>query len=258
VWKFTLILTLSLRGRRVYTKLCGRLYLVFMDIRFAAALSAFLGALLSLCVSIIIEFQRKPKLSIKVEEPPTDVTYSNRPANKARFLRVRLSNRAMPKFLRWLGRNAAIHCHGEIQFYHQNNGAPVFSKPMPIRWAGSDEPFSYQALPGGQLAWIFDPSKFNAAFYRDCHAGSEEPIDVVARFDSDTDCYGWTNENYLQNKGWRNADWKLPSGRFLVTITVHTSGEKVVDLFELENSVGIQHFRLMNSTKEDRQKIHIK
>jgi hypothetical protein len=224
----------------------------------AAALSAFLGALLSLCVSMIIESQRKPKLSIKTEEPPTDVDYSNRPANKARFLRVRLSNRAMPRFLRWLGRNAAIHCHGEIQFYHQNNGAPVFSKPMPVRWAGSDEPLSFQVSSDGQLNWFLDPSKFNAAFCRDCHAGSEEPIDVVARFDNDTDCYGWTNDNYLPNKGWRNPDWRLPSGRFLVTITVHSSGEKVVGLFELENSVGIQDFRLMNSTKEDRQKIRIK
>jgi hypothetical protein len=177
-----------------------------MDITFAAALSAFLGALLSLCVSMIVEGQRKPKLSIKIEEPPTDVPYSNRPANKARFLRVRLNNRAMPKFLRWLGRNAAIHCHGEIQFYHENNGAPVFSKPMPIRWAGSDEPLFYQGLPGGQLAQVLDPSKFNAAFYRDCHAGSEEPIDVVARFDNDAECYGWTNDNYLPNKGWRNPD----------------------------------------------------
>jgi hypothetical protein len=228
-----------------------------MDIRFAAALSAFLGALLSLCVSIIIESQRKPKLSIKIEEPPTDVDYSNRPANKARFLRVRLSNRAMPRFLRWLGRNAAIHCHGEIQFYHQNNGAPVFSKPMPIRWASSDEPLSLQVSSDGQPNWLFDPSKFNAAFYQDCHAGSQEPIDVAARFDNDTDCYGWTNDNYLQNKGWRNPDWRLPNDRFLVTITVHSSGEKVVGVFELENSVGIQDFRLMNSTKEDRQRIRI-
>lgn len=230
----------------------------FMNIMFTTALGAFLGALLSLLVIIIIEHQRKPKLSLKIEEPPTDISYSNRPANKARFLRVRLSNRGMPRLLKWLGRNAAMHSHGEIQVYHQNDGAVVFSSPMPIRWAGSDEPFSFQALPGGKVAQVFDPSKFNAAFYRDCHAGSEEPIDVVARFDNDADCYGWTNENYLGNKVWRNPDWKLPRGRYLVTITVHTAGEKVVDLFKLENSVGVQHFRLMNSTKEDRQKIGIK
>jgi hypothetical protein len=225
---------------------------------FTTALGAFLGALLSLFVSIIIEHRRKPKLSLKIEEPPTDITYSNSPANRARFLRVRLSNQAMPQFLKWLGRNAAIHCQGEIQFYHQNDGAAVFSKPMPIRWAGSDEPVSFQALSGGQIAQLFDPSKFNAAFFRDCYAGAEEPIDVVARFDNDTDCYGWTNENYLPNKGWRNDDWKLPSGRYLVTITVYSAGEKVVELFKLEDSVGIQHFRLINSTQEDRQKIGIK
>lgn len=229
-----------------------------MNIVFTTALGAFLGAVLSLLVSMIIEHQRKPKLSLKIEEPPTDMNYTDRPANKARFLRVRLSNRATPWYLSWLGRNAAIHCHGEIQFYHQNDGAPVLSKPMPIRWAGSEEPLSFQVLPDGKFAQLLDASKFHAAFYRDCHAGSEEPIDVVARFNDETDCYGWTNENYLPNKLWRNTDWKLPNGRYLVAITVHSAGEKVVDLFRLENSVGIQHFRLMSTTKDERRKIATK
>lgn len=219
------------------------------------AFGAFLGALLSLGVGILIESERRPKLSIKIEERLDPVNYTNAPAKRALFVRVRLSNGAMPRCLRWLGRNSAVHCHGEIRFYDHSNGVQVFSKPMPIRWAHSDEPVSYQALPPGQIATVIDPSKFNAGFYRDCHAGTEEPIDVVARFDNDTACYGWNNDAYL--KGWRNPDWKLPSGRFLVAVAVYSSGEKTTGVFVLDNSTGIQGFRLMPSTKEDRQKVSV-
>lgn len=224
-------------------------------IMYVTAFGAFLGALLSLGVGILIESKRRPKLGIKIEERLDPVNYTNSPAKQALFLRVRLSNGAMPRCLRWLGRNSAVHCHGEIRFYDHSTGVQVFSKPMPIRWASSAEPFSYQALPAGQIATVFDPSKFNAGFYRDCHAGTEEPIDVVARFDNDTACYGWNNEAYL--KGWRNPDWKLPSGRFLVAVAVYSSGEKTTGVFVLDNPPGLKEFRLMASTSEERQRIRL-
>jgi len=219
------------------------------------AIGAFLGALLSLLISVYIEYQRKPKLFFTIEDPPVDITYQSAPAKEARFVRVQLWNRAMPGLLRWLGRDAAMHCHGEIQFYHIDDGAPVFSRAMPIRWAGSDEPLSYQVLPNGKVAQLFDPAKYNAAFRRNCYPGSKETIDVAARFDAENDCYGWSNENYLPGRGWRNKDWKLPKGRYLVKVTVHSSGDKVSDVFKLENSVARQHFRLLEATDDDVRKL---
>jgi hypothetical protein len=222
---------------------------------FSSAIGAFIGALLTLVISVYIEYQRKPKLYFEIEDPPIDNKYPSAPAREARFLRVTLYNREMPKWLRWLGRNAAMHCGGHIQFYHIDNGAPVFSRSMPIRWAGSDEPLSFQALPNGQLAQLFDPAKYNAAFYRNCFPGSKETIDVASRFDNDDECYGWCNENYLPDKGWRNPDWKLPKGRYIVRVTIISAGEKVSDFFQIENSVAKQHFRLLKASKRDIAKI---
>jgi hypothetical protein len=216
---------------------------------------AFLGALLSLFISIYIEYQRKPKLYFTIEDPPNDASYSNAQAQKARFLRVQLWNRAMPKFLNWLNREAALHCNGDIQFHHIDDGATIFSRAMPIRWSGSDEPISFQVLQDGRVAQIFDPGKYSAAARRNCYAGSKETIDVVARFDNDEDCYGWSNENYVPGKGWRNDDWKLPKGRFFVTVTVYSSGEKVVGAFKLENSIGRKDFRLSQPSPADLRKL---
>jgi len=224
---------------------------------FVTALGAFIGALLTLVISIYIEYQRKPKLYFEIEDPPVENTYPAAPAKEARFARVHLCNRAMSKWFRWLGRSAAMQCGGHVQFYHLDNGAPVFSRPMPIRWAGSDEPLSFQMLPNGQLAQLFDPSKYNAAFRRDCFPGGKETVDIAARFDNDEECYGWCNEAYLPGKGWRNPDWKLPKGRYFVRVVVLSAGEKVSDVFQLENSVARQHFRLMKTAKHDISRIRL-
>jgi len=221
---------------------------------FTTAIGAFVGALLSLFISIYIEYQRKPKLDFEIEDPPLDLRYQSAPAKEGRFVRVKLQNRGMPRLLKWLGRDAAMHCHGDIQFHHFD-GAPVFSRPMPMRWAGSDEPLSHQVMPNGQVKQLFDAAKYNAISYRDCFPGTTETIDVAARFDQDDECYGWCNENYLPGKGWRNLEWKLPKGRYLVRVTVYSAGDKVSAVFKLENSVARQHFRLMRASKEDAKKL---
>ena len=219
------------------------------------ALGAFLGALLSLLVSVAIEYLKKPSLELLAEHPPVDVTYTNHPAATARFVRIRVRNRAMPRLLRWLGRSAAYQCIGYVTFHHLDNGSPVLSKPMPIRWSGSAEPVMLHVLADGNVAQVFDPVRYDAAFRRDCFPGSEEIADVAAKFDSDKECYGWSNETYLPGKGWRNQDYRLPQGRYLVRVTVRSSGENISKVFQLENSVGRQHFRLLEASTAERAKV---
>ena len=218
------------------------------------ALGAFLGALLSILASIFIEYQRKPKLQFAIESPPLDRTHSAGPVSHSRFLRVYVSNQPMPRLFRWLGRSAAYQCTGDVQFHHPD-GAAIFSRPMPVRWAGSDEPFSYPALPGGEIAQVFDLAKYNAAFRRDCFPGVAELTDIAARFDDDEDCFGWSNESYLPGKGWRNPEFRLPKGTYLVKITIHSSGDKICGVFELENSVARAHFRLLTASEEEAAKL---
>jgi hypothetical protein len=223
---------------------------------FLTALGAFLGALLSVLATIAIEYQRKPKLEFSIESPPLDRMYApGAPASHSRFLRVRVTNRPMPNLLRWLGRSAAYHCTGDIEFHHLNDGAPVFSRAMPLRWAGSEEPLSSQVMPDGQVVQYFDIAKYNAAFRRDCFPGAPELVDVAGRFDNDDDCHGWSNESYLPGKGWRNPEFKLPKGRYLVKVTIRSSGDKTSGVFKLENSVAREHFRLQAASPAETSKL---
>jgi hypothetical protein len=219
------------------------------------ALGAFLGATLSLFVSAAIEYLKKPRLQLAHEDPPVDQQYAQHPAKHARFVRVRVKNLAMPTLLRWLGRAAAYQCIGYVRFHHIDNGAPLFSKAMPVRWSGSAEPVSVQVLPDGNVIQVFDPVRYDSGFRRDCFPGSEEIADVAAKFDDDEECYGWSNETYLPGKGWRNQDYRLPKGRYIVVVTIQSAGENISEVFQLENSLGRQHFRLLPATAADRARV---
>ncbi len=213
------------------------------------AIFAFLGALLSILASIGIEYQRKPKLHFEIEDPPTEGFYSSGSVKKARFVRVLLCNKAMPRLLKWLGRNPALQCSGHIQFYHIADGAPILSSAMPIRWAGAEEPFTLQTIENGEPKQVFDVAKYHAASFRNCFPGTKEIIDVAVRFDNEDICYGWSNESYL--KDWKNPDWKLSSGRYFVKVTVTCAGELDSGVFKLENSAGMQNFRLTKASHDE-------
>jgi len=203
-----------------------------------------------------IESQRKPKLHLTIESPPLDRPHPpGAGVAQSRFLRVIVINNPMPKPLQWLGRSAAYHCAGDIEFHHLEDGAPIFSRAMPIRWAGSEEPFQPQGMQDGSVKLVFDMAKYHAAFWRDCYPGTPELVDIAARYDQEEECYGWTTESYLEGRGWRNPEFKLPKGRYLVRVTIRSSGDKLSPVFKLDNSGAREDFRLQPATAEEKARL---
>ena len=86
----------------------------------------------------------------------------------------------------------------------------------------------------------------------DVFPGEKERLDVAARFDTASECYGWSNESYFSDPVWRNERWKLQNQRYFVKITIVTSGEKVTKIFRLINDVSRQDFRIEPALKTDK------
>jgi hypothetical protein len=219
----------------------------------ATALSIILGGLITILTAIGVEYLRRPVLKLAIEEPPLDLP-SPDGKGKRRNLRLKLRNESLPKFGRFIQRSAALQCRGEITF-HNLDGQAYIRKPMPARWASSPEPIANQIIDHNQNVqfYILDFARPTTESRIDVYPGEEQVLDLAVRFDGEPDCYGWNNYSYFYN--WRNPDWKLPSGRYLVRVTVTSSGQKCVGKFRLINNVNsLADFCLTDILPEDRAK----
>ncbi len=113
------------------------------------------------------------------------------------------------------------------------------------RWANSVEPVPIPIVnsKGEEQFRILDP-RLAAEYRMDVYPGESEILDVAVRLDDEEDCYGWNTESYFCIPAWRNPNWKLPRGRYLVRVTVTSSGQKCVGTFRLINDVSRTDFRL--------------
>jgi len=214
------------------------------------------GAAISIGFVILVEHLKKPILTMEIENP-IDISYQpGRPARNVRYLGLRVRNTGLPKLARWLSRNAAIHCQGIITFHHLD-GQEVFGRVMKTRWAGTQEPVPIIITVQGQSpVALFDPARLAPELHMDVHADSAEKIDVAARFDSDMECYGWSNDNYSSSPPWRDPAWKLEKGRYLVKVRLIYSSGVSNGLFRLVNDVPKTDFRLEKALQEDYKKLN--
>jgi hypothetical protein len=154
-------------------------------------------------------------------------------------------------------RAPALQCQGTITFHRLSDGRNIFSKPMEARWAGSLQPNPIPVVDqtGNVVFHIHDPERIGVGSRVDIYPGDSEPLDVVARIESDDECYGWNNETYFSRPFGRNQNWKLGRGRFLVRITITSSGQKCQDTFVLINDVPRAELRMAPATKEEAARI---
>jgi hypothetical protein len=216
-----------------------------------------LGALAAMGIAMLVEWLRKPKLLITVEIPPLDWEYlPGRPVQRARYVRVIVENRQPQSFLRWIRRDAALQCEGEVTFFRLN-GQNFFGRPMPGRWVDSPEPPAptMAGTMGGQPITLHNPSLWNVMAWElrriDIYPGRPRLLDVAARFDGDAECYGWTNANYFSEPAWRNPEWRLPGGLYLVRVKVDADSGTVSKTFLLTNDTPVQSFRLEPAPQGD-------
>ena len=95
-------------------------------------LGAIIGSIMAGLIIIWIEILRKPRLELNLMDP-VDMTFQNQPATHMRALRVKLTDKSIPRWIRWMYRYPALQCHGNISF-HYLDGQNVFGRSMTLRW----------------------------------------------------------------------------------------------------------------------------
>jgi hypothetical protein len=227
-------------------------------------IGAFLGLIASVLVTVWAENLRRPKLRLTCEDT-IDATLTSfvggSPSLRYRAIRVRVSNKGLPRLFGWIVRAPALQCRGTITFHRFLDGQNLFGNAMTGRWANGPQPNSIPVtnVANGKVEFaILDPERLSGGSAIDIYPGESEPLDIVVRFDNDENCYGWNNETYfLQPPALlgRNPKWKLGHDPFLVKITIGSSGQKCEGVFQLINDVPLSAFRLEKASKADRAKV---
>jgi hypothetical protein len=229
----------------------------------SAALGAVLGGIITILVTILVEYLRSPSLSLSLGEEPQDAHFpEGHPARIMRSVNVRLNNKAFwgP---RWLTRAPALQCRATVTFHHLD-GQNIFGRAMEGRWSSSVQPGPLEGegqitRPDGEpdhiKMRIIDPMRLTLKSRIDVYPGEREILDIAVRLDDDERCYGWNNETYFGNTPWRNPKWQLERGRYLVRVTVVSSGQTCVGTFRLINDVARTDFRLELTRPEDNSKV---
>lgn len=215
-------------------------------------IGAIIGTVTSIAATILADYLRKPKLDMLIEDPPFDrASPLNAPANQMRFLRLRIFNKQLPRWLQWIEPSPALQCRAAISFHHLD-GRNVFGRTMGGRWAGTPEPIPITIVnPDGQQSHIFDTARLNLESRIDIYPGESELLDIASRADEDQNCYGWNNETYLISTPWRNPNWKLDRGRYLIKVAVRSSGRMCIRYYHLANDVSRADFRLTPANQSE-------
>lgn len=210
----------------------------------SSVLEIILGAVVAIVITILVEYLRKPKLRLRLAQA-SNPTYESgdRPAQAARFLALDLVNESLPSLARWMQRNAALQCHGTITFHHLD-GQNVFGRAMPVRFSETPEPVPIQVVVGETRIAILEPSRLTGESRVDVYPGESKRLDVAVKFDDEPESYGWSNLSYFSDPIWRNQDWRLQPGRYLVRASIVSSGETVSSLFRIVADVARTDFRL--------------
>jgi hypothetical protein len=138
---------------------------------------------------------------------------------------------------------------------------------MEGRWSTSPEPtlieLNGEVDLGTEIGkrpvklYMRDPSRVTPFSRIDIHAGESVLLDVAVRLDQDQECYGWNNWSFWSTPPWRNPEWRLEKGRYLVEVMVTSSGQTRRGVYRLINDVPRSDFRLEEARAEDHAKVRV-
>jgi hypothetical protein len=203
-----------------------------------------IGSAIAIGFTILIEYYRKPNLIISISQKIKFEDFVS--------LRLRVINSPLPRLLKWLFRQPALQCHGNITFHDSQNGQNLFGREMSIRWVNNPEPLPIKIISkSGWEGKILDPVRFNQFQRIDIYPGKNnyEDLDVVIRYKNEKECYGFNNESYQED--FKDARWKLAKDQYLIKVTIWSSGDKVTKNFRLMNLDPIDSFRIVDSKGDD-------
>lgn len=197
-------------------------------IRMELAVGFLLGIVASTIAWLITEYAASPSLDIVPDSNRFQGQSAGNPPHE--FYHVRVLN--LPARWPLPGRRPAWACSATLEVFRQD-GSPAITSDIQARWTSQPEPL-LPVVAQGQVGNVLDPARIMQARRMDVHGHHEELVSVAVKFESERDCYIFTNESYVFPK-WQNPAWRLPPGRYRLRVTVLYDRGHAQREFELRN-----------------------
>lgn len=175
-----------------------------------------------------------PRLRLRISKP-SDIELDNLPA---RVLHIKVLNEPRKNWP-FVSRQTAYACTGTITFLSISK--QPLTNPMHIRWQSSPEPLRYEIVDE-KIITVAEPRLLRISRFIDIAPDAGEIMDVAVRISDESCAYGWNSDSYF-NK-WRNPDYKLQAGRYIVRVELHTGDQRFVNHFVLNNVNGVSEFEI--------------
>jgi hypothetical protein len=164
------------------------------------------ASIIAVCITLVIERYRLPKLIISVSE-------TNKPCNDTRtntnwlFCKVKVENKIsfIPKLIT---RQTAENCHATIEFYKEDN--LLFA--LKGRWSSTPQ---LPDLPNDMWKVISNFPQTVSII-----AGMSESLDILAQQEFENCAYGFNDSSYLH--GWKNEVYELNEGLYKIKVNIST------------------------------------
>lgn len=221
----------------------------------SSATQMLLGAILSAIVAIILDWAKRPKLSIQVYVLPNRVKqYGLKREILAEYnaVLVEVCNRKRwPKF--W-PRQTAVGVSARISFHDSSSCQNLFNnRAMRGRWASQPQPETV-VVTDEEKKLSNNPSLISIHPSIDIAWGESEQLDIACRFIGDDWAYGFSNENYYDDDClYRAKRWRITTPICLVRVEVRSTGERATEVFRLRNITGSGTLELTSATRQQRR-----
>ncbi|MEN9328403.1 MAG: hypothetical protein RI947_1211 [Candidatus Parcubacteria bacterium] len=160
------------------------------------AVANIIWVIMGVFLALSLDSVRKPQFELSVDESMhTDVRYQN--GQRWKFYRIKVVNKSIPHWLRWIfpftTRETAEQVQGVVVFKQ-------LGRTMKGRWAYASELQYPNKTDYIHMSNFPEPVTIAA--------GQAEPLDLLVKYEHDSEAYGWNNESYLH-------DWKVPQYRLM-------------------------------------------
>jgi hypothetical protein len=197
----------------------------------------------AILLTLSLEITRKPRLKL------TEGHWHDDPSG-FRFVRIRVINQPLPKLLaKAFSRQVAAQCYVQLRLTDNGNKQELLeNQPILAKWTRSREPLATRLIQDAPGKWtqveFFDQRLISEGLRLDlvADAGGEE-IDVAVKHEGESDCWAFSGMSYHPKfaeegtavHGWRNPDWRIPQGEWLLEVVVRSGQFEARKKFMLYN-----------------------